>query len=401
MLRLDHAVRRYDWGSVKAIPDLLGLPAGDAPLAEVWLGAHKLAPARVAAGEDDQGVSLSDMIARDPVSAIGQSDQTELPYLLKVLGVAKPLSLQVHPTAEQARAGYAREQAAGVPLDAPERAYRDPNGKPEMVYALTSFEALCGLRPPEQARAVLAPLAEASPLAGAMAKALQAPGRSGLAAALSVALKGAGTKAELVENLAEVCRHHLVQGATDPGAYALVGSLAKRFGGNRGVAAALLMNHVSLAPGEALCITPGTLHAYLRGLAIELMATSDNTLRAGLTSKPVDVSGVIETIDITGRGLCRPSVSRDGPARMLYPPGGGFILADIRLDGTYQCPLIGPRIVLTLFGRVTAFTKSGSMHVSRGQSLFALASDGPIELRGKGRVVMAAPSFPKQIPSRA
>jgi mannose-6-phosphate isomerase len=152
-----------------------------------------------------------------------------------------------------------------------------------------------------------------------------------------------------------------------------------------------MMSHISLAPGEALYIPPGTLHSYLRGLAVEVLGPSDNVLRAGLTGKYTDPARVVTTIDWDARGVVRPSVTRQGAIRLLRPPVAAFQLADIRVAGAVEVDLTGPRVALALEGEATAFTSLGSLHLARGQALFAMASEGPMTLRGKGRVILAAP----------
>jgi mannose-6-phosphate isomerase len=384
VLRLDHVVRDYAWGSVDAIPRLLGLEPTGQPVAEVWLGAHRTGSAVV-----DAGVPLRDVIARNPLACCGEP-AGELPFLLKVLGVANPLSLQVHPGADQSRGGYAREEAAGIALEAPNRTYKDPFAKPEMIYALSSFELLAGFRRSEEVRASLEPLAASSTLAAAMAQALAPGGRDSLRQAVQTALTGAEANQSAVEEFTAACRRQLGAPGADPGPYALPVALAKRFPGDRGLAVVMTMAHVSLAPGEAMYVAPGTLHSYLRGLGIEVMGASDNVLRAGLTGKYIDRERVATTIDWSGRPPARPAVSRVGSIRLLRPPTDVFQLADIRVSGVVEVALEGPRLALALEGEVTAFTDLGSLHLARGGALFAMSSEGPVTLRGKGRVVMAA-----------
>jgi mannose-6-phosphate isomerase len=387
---LDHVVKDYPWGSVDQVPRLLGFEPTGRPVAEVWLGAHRTASALVARGEDDAGVSLRDVIARNPAVCCG-AGAAELPFLLKILGVAEPLSLQVHPGGEQARTGFAREAAAGIAVDAPDRTYKDPNVKPEMVYTLASFELLAGFRRAEDVRASLEPLTGTSRLAKALAAALAPGDREGLRRAVEIALTGAEAGAGELAEFTAACRRQLAAPGGDPGPYALPVALAKRYPADRALAVVMMMNHFSLAPGEALYLPPGTLHAYLRGLAVEVMGASDNVLRAGLTAKYTDPARVVTTIDWAGRGPIRPAVTRQGAIRALRPPLALFQLADIRVGGPVEVPLSGPRIALALDGEVTAFTDLGSLHLSRGQSLFAMDAEGPITLRGKGRVILAAP----------
>ncbi|MDR1798390.1 MAG: mannose-6-phosphate isomerase, class I [Bifidobacteriaceae bacterium] len=402
VLRVDHVVRPYAWGSPTAIPDLLGLPQTGTPVAEVWLGAHSSGSARVGRGEEDQGISLRDVIARDPATTLGDPEATELPFLLKVLGVAHPLSLQVHPSPEQARLGFAREEAAGIPIDAQDRSYKDPYPKPEMLYALSSFEALIGFRRPEVIRAALAPLVSQSTLAGALLEALSGTGREGLKRALAIALAGPEAGPEAITSFVQACRRMVGQTTDDPAAYALPVTLAKRYPQDRALAVVLMMNHVSLAPGESVYLPAGVLHSYQRGLGVEVMAPSDNVLRAGFTPKHVDTEQVLEMVDFSNQVPVRPAVVREGAARVIRPPSGIFQLADIRMDGgTYESSFTGPRIALVLEGQLTAFTDYGVMHVSRGQGLFAMAAESPMSWRGQGRVMLVSPGSGLQLPHPA
>ncbi len=175
MYELENVLRPYAWGSTTAIAGLLGRPATGGPEAELWVGAHPDSPSTAlnaggAAGTAGGRVPLDALIARDPEHYLGSESVAEfgarLPFLLKVLAAESPLSLQVHPTLDQARAGYAREEAAGVGRGAATRNYKDDNHKPEMIFALTPFEALCGFRPAAQSRAVLLHVAECFELAG-------------------------------------------------------------------------------------------------------------------------------------------------------------------------------------------------------------------------------------------
>jgi mannose-6-phosphate isomerase len=224
-----------------------------------------------------------------------------------------------------------------------------------------------------------------------MAAALAGSGREGLRAALAEALLGAASGVEAVLEFTAACRRQLAAPGGDPGPYAAPVGLARRYPGDPALPVVLMMNHVSLAPGEALFIPPGTLHTYQRGLAVELLSPSDNVVRAGLTSKHVDAELVVQTVDLGGRGPTRPAVTRVDGVRLLRPATDQFQLADIRVGGSVAVPLAGPRVALALEGGVTAFTGLGSLHLGRGESLFATAAEGAVTLRGKGRVILAAP----------
>ena len=249
--RIEGIVQHYDWGDPTFIPSLLGLEPDGRPWAELWLGTHPNGPARL-----DDGEPLADVTG-------------PLPYLLKVLACVRPLSLQTHPNAEQARTGFAR----GVFLDA--------NPKPELLCALTPFQALCGIRPVDATLGVLRELG-IDELAGVIAE--RGPG---------VALEGLYRHTIDSAPVVDAC-----SGSALPEAE-WVRRLADRYPGEPSVAATLLLNLVTLEPGDAIRLDAGNLHAYLHGAGIELMGASDNVVRGGLTSKAVDVDLLLDIVDPT------------------------------------------------------------------------------------------------------
>jgi mannose-6-phosphate isomerase len=260
---VEGVVQHYAWGDRSFIPRLLGTSPDGRPWAELWLGTHPAAPAVV-----DDGRPLRDLTG-------------ELPYLLKVLAAAEPLSLQTHPTAARARAGFAHEQAIGIPVDAPERVYKDPHPKPELIVALEDFDALCGFRPVEATVELL----RAHGIA-ALADRLDG---DGLPAVVTGLLHGEIDAGPLVDACARA------QGPEPQ----LVVDLAVRHPGDPSAAITLLLNRVTLAPGEALYLAPGTLHAYVGGAGVEVMGPSDNVVRGGLTAKHVDVDELIAVLDVS------------------------------------------------------------------------------------------------------
>ena len=243
------AVQHYAWGDTTFIPQLLGEPPDGRPWAELWLGTHPHGPATLADGR--------------PLSAVTGT----LPYLLKVLAAAEPLSLQLHPSRSQAQAGF----AAGR--------YSDPEPKPELLCALTAFEAFCGIRPVGATLALLDELGT-DDLAGTL--------RDGGPHAALAALYRRDLPVEPIVAAA---------GASERPEAAWVSRLAARYPGDPSVAATLLLNFVRLSPGEALQFGPGTLHAYLGGAGVELTGASDNVVRGGLTTKPVDVAELLAIVD--------------------------------------------------------------------------------------------------------
>ena len=330
--RLEGVVKPYAWGSRTAIPELLGRAPGAEPQAELWLGAHPQGAARVL-GPDGRATALDDWIRRDPEGVLGRETarrfEGELPFLLKVLAAEAPLSLQAHPSRDQARVGFARENEAGIPLDAPERCYRDPHPKPELICALTDFHALNRFRDPAEMAARLgeldAPALE--PFAAALRK---SGGREALMKLFAALWRlDADARAEV---LARATGQAELRGAGDA-AWRWVGELAARHPGDIGALAPLLLNVVTLAPGQAMFLPAGELHSYLGGVGIEIMASSDNVLRGGLTPKHVDTGELLRTLSFRSGEVEVLAPRPEGAAEAFYDtPAEEFALSCIGLD---------------------------------------------------------------------
>lgn len=388
MHKLTNQVRPYAWGARTAIPDLLGTEADGTPQAELWLGAHHGAPSS-ARSDDGSAHPLPHLISDAPHRVLGP-EVTErfgarLPFLLKYLAAEQPLSLQVHPDTERARQGFAAEEHRGIPVDAPHRNYRDPHHKPELLLALEPFEALCGFREPEAARYDLRGLH--CELARALSEDLAAADtHTALRSALTRLLTLSEDRRErLLSDFVDewsTCDRRGTHGRTVP-------DLAERYPGDPGAVASLLLNRLTLWPGQALFLPAGNLHAYLQGTAIEVMASSDNVLRAGLTGKHVDATELLEVVDFSvlpipyaqpefldGRREYRPGA----PEFALHEIGPGRITAHL--------PGAGPCVVLVLDGQVDLVTEVGQrMTLTRGESVFVPADTGSVEVEGRGHVV--------------
>ena len=379
MWPLTSAVRHYPWGSRTVIPELLGQPSpAQQPHAELWMGAHPDQPSLLADGRP-----LDKAIAEEPERLLSGSvvDRfgPRLPFLMKVLAADRPLSLQAHPTMEQAAAGYTAEEAAGIPKDDPTRTFKDPWHKPELLLALTTFEALCGFRPVEESLHCLAKLQlpELKPTIAALA-------RGGLRAAIPqlIALSGR-RRTSLVEAVARKADSFVA--AHDPefiNTYRWAATLADAHPGDPGVVISLMCNHLKLAPGEAVFLPAGNLHAYLSGAGVEVMASSDNVLRGGLTSKHVDLAALIEVLDFTdGRvPVIHPVL---GPGGLRYPvPVEDFDLTRVQLDDrTGVLTTAGPQVLLCTDGRAVLASGEDELVLERGQSAFVPAGE-PVSVRG-------------------
>ncbi|MFF0487305.1 mannose-6-phosphate isomerase, class I [Streptomyces sp. NPDC004435] len=379
MERLVNTVRPYAWGSTTAIPELLGTAPTGEPQAEMWMGAHPGAPSITPRGP------LNDVIDADPVRELGRAATEKfgprLPFLLKLLAAGAPLSLQVHPDLDQARAGHAAEEAAGIPLDAPHRTYKDANHKPEMICALTPFEGFCGFRPPAEAADTLAALGVDSlkPYADLL---LAHPEDAALREVLTALLTAEPD--EMAHTVTEAAAAAERLG----GALAPYAVLAHHFPGDPGVIAAMLLHHVRLQPGEALYLGAGVPHAYVSGLGVEIMANSDNVLRCGLTPKHVDVPELLRVVRFEpgDPGVLRPEASPTGEEVYETPIDEFRLSRLVRAEGAAPTDLTAPtpQILLATAGH----PKAGEILLSPGESVFVPAGE-PAELTGAGTVFRA------------
>lgn len=378
---IEGAVKKYDWGSLTAIPDLLGRPPTGEPWAELWFGAHPASPATVGARAEP----LDRLIAADPLAALGPavaSRYGRLPFLLKVLAAAAPLSLQAHPSAENAEAGFAREEAMGISRDAPQRMFRDRSAKPEMICALSRFEALCGFRDPRRTVDLLETL-DAAPLDPLRLRIDGLPGPQMCDVLSWLLTLDPFAAAELAASATEACAA-LTGDDEWTGLRAAVAGLGAQFPGDRAVVAALLLNHVVLTPGEAMFVDSGCLHAYLSGTAVELMAESDNVVRAGLTSKHVDPATLIEVVDGTPSGAPVQHPEPVDGVVTYSTPAPEFSLRRLEVDGSLTVTA-GPSVLLCTDGCVEA----SGLTLDRGAAAWVGASEPRVVLQGRATVFCA------------
>ena len=416
-------VQHYDWGTIAEIPRLLGVESDGCPWAEYWLGAHPKAPSLLAddcdingADRADGGQPLDRWLAEHP-DQLGQASREvfgdRLSFLLKILSAEQPLSIQAHPSRTQAQMGFAQENAAGVPIDDPLRLYRDDWPKPEMIVALTEFHALYGFRDPHASRRMLAVFDAVDGFPGLVAP-LEDPGSEGIAAVLTSCLQPDEQNRRVIAGMIAAA-HDLVQGH-DPASMQedapqlarTAVELDRAYPGDPSILAALLMNRVHLRPGESLFLGAGTMHAYLHGTGIEIMASSDNVLRGGLTSKHIDVPALLDQADLTATSVepWRPQ-QLPGGLQHYRTPFPEFTLWRLGECVETDLPATGlGRILLVLDGRMSLITSAGVTstdtsaevtQVRAGQAVWISAGQ-QVHVTGSAVGFLAAPGICQEFP---
>lgn len=367
LLTITNTPRDYAWGSTSLIAGLEGRPPASVPEAEVWFGDHPGDPADLATGGTLDAVTGG-----------------TLPYLLKLLAAADPLSIQVHPTREQAREGFARE--AGMSAADPTRNYRDANHKPELIVALSDrFEALGGLRPVDDTLRLLASFPDTNGVAALRARLSSGAAANALRDAIGWLLSGTA-QAEVDDIIAALAAARSEEFAE---ALTAVRSIADRNPGDAGVVVALLMNFIVLRPGEAVFLRAGMLHAYVSGLGVEIMAASDNVLRGGLTPKHIDVAELLAIVDTTPAAVLVQTPA--GAITDYEVPVDDFALRRVLVDGEVAIDVDGPAMALATAGRVSVSGAAAErMPVIVGTAVFA-TDERVLVLRGEGEVFIAEP----------
>lgn len=377
IVTIGNTPRDYAWGQVGGISRTLGWPESERPEAELWLGAHPISPSRCL-GDDPP---WQDLHARERDGA------PSLPYLMKLLAAQSPLSLQAHPSTDQAAAGFAREEAAGLPLDHAERNYKDPHAKPELIVAVhDGFEALCGFRPRSETLALIDDLSAIRPAPQLRTWAKHVETGDDLRSAVHWLLSGDPEVTRLIEVICAVAH-------AEPERFELIGRLAREFPGDPGIAVAQMANHVRLDAREALWLPAGNIHAYLSGLGVELMGPSDNVLRGGLTPKHIDGEELQVVLDFEP-GL-PPWLYPERPAEhvmsyrpSMLPTGRDVAFELLRITGNATVHT-RDATALVIEGGFEIATGSQSAHLGYGQAAF-LEGDGETTVTGQGLVFIAS-----------
>jgi mannose-6-phosphate isomerase len=386
---LKNTIQEYVWGSTRAIPDLLGRKNPELkPQAELWMGAHPKAPSLVQ--HNGLWVSLAELIAKNPVEILGkkvaQDFNDRLPYLFKVLAAAKPLSIQAHPDLHQAREGFQRENARKIPMDAPQRNYRDNNHKPECICALTRFWALSRFRKIPGILSYFEKL-NLRQLEVDLADFKKEPTPTGLKRFyISLMKQDLDRQKRIVDDALE---HARVFESEDP-VFKWMLNLAENYPDDIGVLSPILLNLICLEPGQAMFLDAGELHAYLEGTGIELMANSDNVLRGGLTPKHVDVSELLRILKFEDRDVTLLKPVKSIANERIYPsPVAEFVLSVIMLKrgATYQSSKNrSVEILICTRGKVTISDLSDltETQLPQGASALVPASIERYSIKGEG-----------------
>lgn len=406
LYRMKNAIQDYAWGSREMLPRITGRRPSDTTEAELWMGSHPKSPSIVVLGDRGE-MPLDRFAGEDPKSVIGSralellppgDTNPGLPYLFKILTAEKGLSIQAHPSREQARVGYARENGLGIPIDAPHRTYRDRNHKPELIYALEDFWGMRGFRRFTDLSEEIAGWCACLPLSlggvqNAMAEFVASPDEvrwRTVMKALIVAGEGGDTRASLAESATVYTGGKAGNAPVDrDNRYWWVAELLRQFPGDPGAAAPLYLNLVHLHPGEAMYLDAQILHAYLYGAGVEIMANSDNVLRSGCTAKYVDGSELLGVLTFSGETpeILSGTPEADGTALRYPTPAGEFELLAIDKG----CDLVlrdAPVIFLSIGGIAGLREKNGlsaaaagEQRIASGEAVFSPAStSGPVEV---------------------
>ena len=389
MRRLTGHVQHFAWGSHTEIPSILRKDPDGRPWAEYWLGTH---PGGHAFLED--GRALADLIHEEP-HVLGAATETQfgarLPFLMKILSASSPLSLQAHPSREQAEVGYARESLLGLHPSDPVRSFKDDWPKPEAIVALTPFEGLLGFRDPVETAGLFEGLGVADELASVIG-----PLRDRRAAPALEEVFLDVLSLDERRYLVDVVLAAAVERLHAPGSLGEFARTAveldEHFPGDPGILAALLMNRFALQPGEAVALEAGVMHAYLRGTGVEIMANSDNVIRGGLTKKHIDVDGLLHVVDFTP--LVPHILNAEGADGIyVYPtpfPEFELWLVSPVSDDTLNLPRSdSARIALVTDGEFHLEGDDGIRRLGCGDAAF-LCADEHVALTGQGQLFVAA-----------
>ncbi|AKH65204.1 MULTISPECIES: mannose-6-phosphate isomerase [Photorhabdus] len=383
MLKMINQIQHYSWGSKTALAHIYGVEnPDDLPMAELWMGAHPKSSSIVADPETGKPVALNELIASDPEKYLGKkvSDRFHrLPFLFKVLCAAQPLSIQVHPDKASAEAGFTKENNAGIPLDSPERNYKDDNHKPELVYALTPFRAMNGFRPLNEIAQLLEVVTAAHPKIQFF---IQKPNEQNLAFLFSQLLHMRGKQKQLALGVLKSALNSRIGEPWDT-----IKKMTEFYPDDNGLFTPLLLNVIELEPGQAMFLCARTPHAYLEGVALEVMANSDNVLRAGLTNKRMDIPELMANLDFVSKPInTLLTLPKQHKKAQNFPvPVNDFAFSVYSLS---EQPIIlendSASIVFCIEGQTVIQSGEHQLNIFPGESVFISATEKAVVIHGDG-----------------
>ncbi|MDP5252880.1 MULTISPECIES: mannose-6-phosphate isomerase, class I [unclassified Vibrio] len=391
LFKLDNPIQHYSWGSQTSIEELFGIanPSGE-PQAEMWMGAHPNGCSKIA-GTD---ALISEIINQDKAAVLGTYTSSrfgELPFLFKVLAAKTPLSIQVHPNKANAEIGFERENQQGIPLNAAHRNYKDPNHKPELVYALTFYKAMNGFRPIKDIISLFEQ-AKIDSLQSNIEALKAAPGKQQLQSFFSALMTLEGERKSVALEELNRAIDSKVTSFMAREALQYARSFREHYPGDIGLFAPLFLNTIELAPGEAMFLHAETPHAYVEGTALEIMANSDNVLRAGLTPKYIDVPELIANtkfVSIEPQDLKLAPVNKQG--RLSYPiPVDDFAFEIVTVEPMENTLFVrSAEILFCIEGEITVDHPTKTITLKAGESILINHLAEQYQYHGQGRLARA------------
>ncbi|OCA53061.1 mannose-6-phosphate isomerase [Photorhabdus namnaonensis] len=383
MLKMINQIQHYSWGSKTALTDIYGVENPDnLPMAELWMGAHPKSSSFVTNPKTGKPIALNELIASDPKKYLGKkvSDRFHrLPFLFKVLCAAQPLSIQVHPDKKSAEEGFAKENIAGIPLNSPERNYKDDNHKPELVYALTPFRAMNGFRPLNEIAQLLEFVTAAHPKIPFF---IQTPNEHNLACLFSQLLNMSGKQKQLALGVLKSALNSRLGEPWDS-----IKKMTAFYPDDNGLFIPLLLNVIELEPGQAMFLCARTPHAYLEGVALEVMANSDNVLRAGLTNKYIDIPELMANLDFVSKptNTLFTLPKQEKTAKNFPIPVDDFAFSIYSLS---EQPITldnnSASIVFCVEGQTVIQSGEHQLRIFPGESVFISAAEKAVIIHGDG-----------------
>jgi len=393
MERLTGSIRQYTWGSTTGVPTILGTEPDGNPQAEYWLGAHPLAPSQLSSGEP---LTQHLHVHPDELGSAGQRFEGRLPYMMKIVSAARPMSLQAHPNDEQAWEGFAADNEHGLTLDSPDRTFLDPWGKPEIFVAMDEVDVLHGFRDPIQTRTLFDALDVHASLDQVIGPLTERRSSAGLAEVFLDCLSGGPEREAWVSEVTSAAVNH-VDDEGELGVFARTAvALDEHHPSDPSILAALLLNHRHLHRGDALLVDPGTLHCYLTGTGVELAANSSNVVRGGLTHKHIDIDRLISIVNFVTQPIDLVELVSVGAGMGRYDtqyPQFQLYRFDLDVDQPAMAPHSDqPRILLMTGGYVVCTSPSGTDELVHGMAAWIPAGE-QVQLNGNCEGFIASPGM--------